>query len=74
MQASFFPATAAGALPPSSILPSPAGVSCGEPARHSVGEGRLSLARYLQDLDVAEAIGGCFFDAMAQAQAKREKD
>jgi hypothetical protein len=37
MPPSFSPATAAAELPADSIVPSPADVSCGEPARHSVG-------------------------------------
>lgn len=28
--------------------------------------------QYLSDLDAADAIGGCFFDAIGQAQAERQ--
>ena len=45
-----------GAEPtPSSILPSPAGVSCGEPARHSVGAVRHDTFGAEDELDEAIA-------------------
>lgn len=44
MPPSFSPATAAAAIQGACSLSDPADVSCGEPERHSVGEGRLSLA------------------------------
>jgi hypothetical protein len=122
------PADRTDALPADSIVASPAGVSCREPARHLVGavrrdpslriaEDRLDKVisdleakakkaeadgdprgaaiyrerrdaaaacrtpehrsrlhsaadQYLKDLDAADAIGGCFFDAMGQAQRR----
>lgn len=53
MPLSFSPSTAETAVPADSIVPSPAGVSCREPARHSVGAVRHDTFGAEDELDNA---------------------
>lgn len=65
------PADLADELPAPSTMAAPLCDTSQPLAKQPVSESRLSLARYLRDLDAADSIGGCFFDAMGQAQRGR---